>query len=873
MATIANDNIIVKFIGKSAQFERERDKLLNTTEGRFKKMADIAGGFLGAQLIQGAVRGIGSLVTKSFELSKNYEQAKISFSVLTGSMKNAEALLERLDRFSLETPFEPTEINNAAKTLLGFGRGLDVVEEDIKLIGNAAAATGGNLESLALVFGQVAGVGKLQGQDALQLINQGLPVYQILAESLDTSVAKVRELQSEGKITFDVLREAFQKASEDGGKFAGALIKQSQSMAGLLSTAQGAFDSLLRLAGDAFLPIAKLILPLIIDGLFTVVNAVKQVGPALESLSTTFLGKLFQAVKPVVESLRDFFGQISDGQSGMQRFSGALTYIARAATALGRVMGLVIDVVKFFYNAISDTRAFKVLVQAFQQLPQIIGGVAAVAEAFPKIFDTSLARAKDFVKAFILDVKNILRVDLIDLITGKKDFSDVFIDGDKLRAKARQTESFVDQIKGAFNRGADEISAIKVELPEVNSEDNKAEAYNQGKDLGNKLAEGIKDGTTEEIIAADSLKGLKDQIAEIQGKIEKISDPEGKGFEELLDNLREVVALETELGRIEGLIARLRGEDKPDIVAPITFDIQAGINEAFKKYGSFEAELQRRAAAAKTGIKVIDVAATQRAAAEALEVTRDFTANIFDLQAESKAREIEVAQSRLDELISMAESGNAEQLQLERERLQKLQNERQRALAAKRQLAAIEISIDTAIAASKSIVAITTAFAEGNVVLGLATAATLAASIGTAALTVTQAFSDLPAFAKGTEYFDPSRTDSTGGAPALLHKGERVMTAEQNRRLMRLGVRNQDIPSLVEQALMVKASPDLPEDRSGAASRELIGRLDRMERTNRQLMKQLSRQQTNVILDREGLAVVTTAAMRRAARRNQLRKG
>ncbi|MBK9689122.1 MAG: tape measure protein [Saprospiraceae bacterium] len=146
------------------------------------------------------------------------EQTAISFNTLIGNAERADQLFRDLDKFSIDTPFEPTEINNAAKTLLGFGRSADIVLSDLNLIGNASAATGANLQSLAVVFGQVAGTGKLAGQDALQFINQGIPVYQLLSESLGKSVKEIKKLQEDGKITFDVLREAFAKASKELGK-------------------------------------------------------------------------------------------------------------------------------------------------------------------------------------------------------------------------------------------------------------------------------------------------------------------------------------------------------------------------------------------------------------------------------------------------------------------------------------------------------------------------------------------------------------------------------------------------------------------------------------------------------------------------------
>ncbi|HNQ31633.1 MAG TPA: tape measure protein [Candidatus Woesebacteria bacterium] len=242
----------------ASQRTRAVSASLNESDSAFKRLGrsilSVAGGFA---LWEGAKSIFKSTIGSAINLASTFETTSASFKILIGDQERAVALMKELNAFSTATPFEPAEVQAAAKTLLGYGRSAETVLSDIEILGNAAAATGADLKGLSLVFGQVAGAGKLMGQDALQFINQGVPVYQILGDMLGKSGAEIKELQSQGRITFDMLREAFKRAAEDGGKFAGALEAQSKTMSGLFSTLRGNIDEFIKRIGDRMIPVLK----------------------------------------------------------------------------------------------------------------------------------------------------------------------------------------------------------------------------------------------------------------------------------------------------------------------------------------------------------------------------------------------------------------------------------------------------------------------------------------------------------------------------------------------------------------------------------------------------------------------------------------
>ena len=244
---IARYDILLELVSNVDRAQRDIGRIRQETTGLsgvFQRARGVFAGIVGAQVVTRAVSAISNLSSRSLELAQNFEQTAISFEVFTGSAAAATDLIQQLNDFSLVTPFTPESIQNSARTLLGFGRDASQVVADLEVLGNVAAATGSDIGSLSLVFGQVAGTGRLLGQDFNQLVNQGVPVLDLLSESLGVSSAEVIRLREQGELSFDILNQAFIDASAEGGRFEGALIRQSQTIGGLFSTLQGAGDTI-----------------------------------------------------------------------------------------------------------------------------------------------------------------------------------------------------------------------------------------------------------------------------------------------------------------------------------------------------------------------------------------------------------------------------------------------------------------------------------------------------------------------------------------------------------------------------------------------------------------------------------------------------
>jgi tape measure domain-containing protein len=179
------------------------------------------------------IAGVGITALKT---ASDFEQLEVRLKTLTGSARAGTKQFQRLQQFSAGTPFQLQDLVQANNTLLGFGMNAEDAFTSLQQLGDVASATGADLQSIAVAFGQSSAEGKLFTRDIRQFINQGVPAVDLLAQSMGVARSEVFTLAEEGKISFQILQDAIAKSTQAGGKFAGATQAQSQTIAGLFST-------------------------------------------------------------------------------------------------------------------------------------------------------------------------------------------------------------------------------------------------------------------------------------------------------------------------------------------------------------------------------------------------------------------------------------------------------------------------------------------------------------------------------------------------------------------------------------------------------------------------------------------------------------
>lgn len=245
---------------KNAKSYDKTGKAVDSTTDKVKHQAKEVNGLANSMRALGGVLGSAAIIGgfKSIVMeSAKMETARTAFEVLIGSTEEAIVLLKELDEISLSTPFTPTQIQSASRSLLAFGFQASEVGENIKMLGDVASGTGRDLGEISLIFGQIATTGKLTGERLLQLRERGFDPLRTISDQTGESLEALQKRVTAGTLSFDELKGAFVAATSEGGQFNDAMVKQSQTLEGLLSTAEGNITMIQVLMGDVFAPMIK----------------------------------------------------------------------------------------------------------------------------------------------------------------------------------------------------------------------------------------------------------------------------------------------------------------------------------------------------------------------------------------------------------------------------------------------------------------------------------------------------------------------------------------------------------------------------------------------------------------------------------------
>ena len=277
-----NAEVLIKFKGDTTSVDEATKK----TEDNFadlKKKGELA--FAG--ITAAADTFAYSILKGGVQYNAQIETYLTRLTTLTGSAEEANAILDQIKKDALATPFEVSSLTQAESLLLSTGLSAEDARKDILALGDAISASGGGNEELARMsvnLQQIKNVGKASALDIKQFAYAGIDIYGLLADSLGVS----REEASKMTITYDMLSDALQNASQKGGKYYGAMEKQSKTYSGSMSNLTEAIDVFKGEMAKGLFNVLKKIIPKLSD-FFTWLSKNKTVIMAIAIPLLTFL--------------------------------------------------------------------------------------------------------------------------------------------------------------------------------------------------------------------------------------------------------------------------------------------------------------------------------------------------------------------------------------------------------------------------------------------------------------------------------------------------------------------------------------------------------------------------------------------------------
>jgi tape measure domain-containing protein len=198
--------------------------------------------YLGINTLKNAIGGI-------INTGAKFEQLETQINTLMGSIEEGDKATAWIKEFAKTTPADLEGVTNGFIKLKAFG--IDPMNGSYQAIVDQTSKLGftqEKMEGVILAVGQAWTKQKLQGEEALQLIERGVPVWDLLAEATGRSAVQLQEMATKGKLgrkEITLLIEQMGKAS------AGAAQSQMSTWNGMISNLQDSWTNFVGQIADA----------------------------------------------------------------------------------------------------------------------------------------------------------------------------------------------------------------------------------------------------------------------------------------------------------------------------------------------------------------------------------------------------------------------------------------------------------------------------------------------------------------------------------------------------------------------------------------------------------------------------------------------
>jgi tape measure domain-containing protein len=256
---------------------------------------------LGKNMTRSITLPLAALGAAAVKSAADLETLETSFISLTGGAEQASMMVQQLNKFTAETPFQLEQVGKAARQLIAAGAGIDEVNTQLQFLGDIAATSGSSIDEIAAIFAKVQAKGKVELENLNQLAERGIPIFTALSEATGLLPSEL----GAGRVSVQQFNKTLKSFAEEGGFAQGAMLRLSQTATGKLSTA---LDNL-KLAGAS---LAEDVLPKIsqlIDRVTLLAQGFIKLDPDVKNLIVNF-GLLSAAIGPVIAVLPQLANQM-----------------------------------------------------------------------------------------------------------------------------------------------------------------------------------------------------------------------------------------------------------------------------------------------------------------------------------------------------------------------------------------------------------------------------------------------------------------------------------------------------------------------------------------------------------------------------------
>ena len=242
---------LVAVLGYDLRGEADLTRFNQGLDAAANKARALAAAITTAATIAGAAAaaGFGLLGKSVIDTGSTFEKLNVQLKALEGSQEAANKAMEWITEFAKKTPLELEGVVRGYTSLKNYG--IDPTNGSFQALVDTMAMGGKGqeqLQGIIMAVGQAWTKQKLQGEEAMQLMERGVPVWDLLSKAMGKTAPELMELASKGKIG----RKEIALLIEEMGKRAkGASEEFAQTLEGITSNISDVWTGFKRLIADS----------------------------------------------------------------------------------------------------------------------------------------------------------------------------------------------------------------------------------------------------------------------------------------------------------------------------------------------------------------------------------------------------------------------------------------------------------------------------------------------------------------------------------------------------------------------------------------------------------------------------------------------
>lgn len=309
----------------------------------------MAGAYVGVDRLWESLKSILTAGDKAASFSAQ-------MTAMMGSIAGGEQATAWIKDFANRTGTQLDSAKQAFASLKTFG--IDPMNGALQSMVDYNAKLGGSqekLEGIILATGQAWAKQKLQGEEILQLVERGVPVWDLLEKVTGKNTVQLGKLSEAGKLGRDVMQQLF---DEMGKQANGQAALSLDRLSGQLNLLSNKWESFKQIIADS--------------GAYQVaIDLLKDINTSFDQLNQS--GK----IKAAAQDISDFFKAIlKDGGASLK---GMLENITAFATGLNVVAGSIRLVFNVFTSVVATFGAaisgvFALILQGWATVISVFGG-------------------------------------------------------------------------------------------------------------------------------------------------------------------------------------------------------------------------------------------------------------------------------------------------------------------------------------------------------------------------------------------------------------------------------------------------------------------------------------------------------------------